>query len=113
VDQQPQRRNGLYRLAQPHLVGQHGRRARIQEGHPFKLIRERPAGEFQRLHAGHDLQRRLEQAIQPVFKLDQVSRRLDAGIALGWGHAPLTLGQGRRRRAHAARHSAQAGLDRR
>ena len=87
AQQQADRRDRLHRFAQAHLVGQDRRVPRIEKRDALELIRKRLERKVQRVGLNQRFERRLQDVVQPVFELDDVARRLDAGGACAGGAA--------------------------
>ena len=73
--------------------------ARVEKRDALILIRERLEGEVQGVGLNQRFQRRLQDVVQPVFELDDVAGRLDAGEAAGSGSRGSGVGTARRRGA--------------
>jgi hypothetical protein len=82
VEQQPQRQDRLGRLAQPHLVGEQRACRGIRNAIPSSLILERLEGHFELPAVEESVERRLQQAEQPVLEQDRVGGRPDADAVL-------------------------------
>ena len=80
MGQQPNRRDCLHRLSQPHFIGQHGPMPRVKEGDSVQLKAERLEGKVKRLGRKQRFQRRLQQYPQSVFQPDQIARRPNARV---------------------------------
>ena len=77
LGQKPHRDDGLHRFAQPHLVGENGFVARIQERHSVELVFKRSKWKIERLARENLFKRGLQQIVESVFQLYDVSRRAD------------------------------------
>ena len=89
--EQPDRRNRLHRLPEPHLVGEHRTMPGHEERHAIELERERTPRKFESACLQHRLEVGLQQVEVPLRQLDDIARRSEPratghGRTVVWGN---------------------------